>query len=191
MRIISPYHDYYDGVQGQGFDDKILYKRTTVQTNIKGRDSATWGDRGWTQFQPEADLALLPEFHTFRPELRNVAKTRHRYAPSWDPHRYDDKATSGTLFFCAKAYPFWFAQPPPDDERDTLYSFEDGFDEIARQRLRPKKARRWYNSPRWTLRHIEPGSMCTGVSISIHVSTFITSRRSCFSSASIGSLIRA
>lgn len=129
MRIISPFRDYYDGVQGQGFDDRIIYERRTEETDI--RSGMSVGDHGprWTREagwgdtrQPQADQSLLPAFHHHRPRL---------FTGNGQWSSYQSPCIDGMLYLAGRAFPFW--QTPP--RAPALRSFEPTFVEDARQKL--------------------------------------------------------
>jgi hypothetical protein len=125
MRIISNFRDYYDGVQGQGFDDRIIYERRTVETDIRagahvGDLGPVWErEPGWGDTrQPADDLALLPDFYAFRPQL-------HRRGERYPDHRA--APTPGLLCLAGRAYPIWQTQAIRVLGEESLYSYEPGF----------------------------------------------------------------
>ena len=56
MRIISKYHDYYDGVSAFGFDDTFIYKRKTE--TITHKNKCPWGNNYWSNQWSEIDPGI-------------------------------------------------------------------------------------------------------------------------------------
>jgi hypothetical protein len=131
MRIISPFRDYYDGVQSQGFDDKIIYERRTRTADVVGVfPGGRWPERTRPDIDRDAaEVALLPDFHRRRPEL--YEKTPRGC--------WAEPAMAGLLCLAGRAYPFW--QLNADDGRLEVSSLEPGFDEVVEQTERVRRGR--------------------------------------------------
>lgn len=133
MRIISPFHDYYDSVQGQGFDDKVVYNRETRSySNVWFEASRRF--RSHTGAEVEAaieEIKLLPAFHEVRPYLYD--KDRHVCSP--------EGADAGLLCLAGRAYPFWVL--PVWEDQPAVTSFEAGFDDLVEQAEKPRRRRRY------------------------------------------------
>jgi hypothetical protein len=125
MRIISNFRDYYDSVQGVGFDDHVVYERRTTSADVRSGVSVGGGGPRWTKKpgdgdtrQPSSDEPLLPAFHRFRPFLETKSG--------------DGSVVACVLYLAGRAYPFW--RYSPNGGSEFVASFEDGFDAGVSQR---------------------------------------------------------
>lgn len=133
MRIISDFRDYYDSVQSQGFDNKVVYRRATRDYVHQGLD-ATQHWRTHTGAEAEAvqaEMALLPDFHDLRP--RPFAKDGFSWVSS--------QAEAGMLYLAGRAYPFWRLFAERNGPATT--SLEPGFGEHVMQDKKPRRPYRW------------------------------------------------
>lgn len=135
MRIISDFRDYYDGVQGQGFDDKIVYRRTTRAYVHHMLDA----HRGWNSHtgaeveMVQEELRLLPDFHDFRPRPSAIERA------SWQ----SSVAQAGMLYLAGRAYPFWRLS---ESLGRTVTSFDPEFAALVMQHKKPRRAWKWDSS---------------------------------------------
>lgn len=136
MRIISPFRDYYDGVQGLGFDDKVVYTREKDQALlVNHRDYR--GDKS----AKDDDIDARPSIHTKLPILSYINPPRDRSRGKWQQRigthfcpwkgGEDSEVTRGILYFCGKAYPFYLAY---DKNEGAVFSHQAGFDELVVQK---------------------------------------------------------
>lgn len=137
MRIISDFRDYYDSVQGQGFDDKVVYRRETRRfvhpyLSVNNRWQRVNGSE---QELVEADVRMLPAFHEVRPRPHTLE--RNPWISSY--------AEAGMLYLAGRAYPFWTLTRAED--KSLVHSFEPAFAELVTQ---DEKPRRTYFGDRFT-----------------------------------------
>lgn len=111
MRILSNFRDYYDGVQGHGFDDRIIYVRKTVEDALGAR--AAWAKANSAR-PPESDDCGLAALTEHRPQIELI-----------DDSGYNDGIDDGLLCLAGRGYPFWTRVR--SDGRPPLHSFQDGF----------------------------------------------------------------
>jgi hypothetical protein len=147
MRIISPFRDYYDGVQGLGFDDKIVYTRESVQTELPG-----FGTYRFTKNKSKKKEIsdVLPPFHNAHPELGYLPAPqgawklrRESFHCPWKGNE-TMSPTTGMLYFCGKAYPFYLAHRLRED---SLFSHQPGFEKLVDQAARKSRWDRSRSNP--------------------------------------------
>jgi hypothetical protein len=154
MRIISPFQDYYDGVQQHGYDDRsLVYDRRTVEHQI---------ERGHKHKPKPPFLGddVLPPFHWERPNIEYVRANSRGWR---------DAPSRAMLYFCGKAYPFWIAMDHrryndyPRVESKKVYSFEAEFNDLVQD-----KASSWWWDDRFKIsqaKHVDWLAKHTGIEI--------------------------
>lgn len=119
MRIISPFHDYYDSAVGYGQDPSLIYKRIPRLVTIPH-------NRIPSGFMPVVGNALRP------PPLKE-----------WQDHYI-----SACIGFCGKAYPVLLSKPEIIDETRVAanQTFETGLSGVLdiAQRVRQGPAPWWW-----------------------------------------------
>ena len=81
MRIISKYHDYYDGAMAHGIDPSLIYKRD--QELVKASE---------VDWNPGSVVDGIFDSYP------------------WDRNYWMNSTDLALLLFCGKAYPYWYTQ---------------------------------------------------------------------------------
>jgi hypothetical protein len=91
MRIISDFHDYYDGVQAFGQDKSIVYKRKTINYEIKEAPRSS----------------IISILHDKASVDNNTGRSLFNRLPSTLLNRtHTFYVYAGNIVFCGKLYPY-------------------------------------------------------------------------------------